>query len=173
MSIVSGRCTLIIDGQPHLGVSFALELVKDPRRKGFGFLSGPVGVLKSTRLAKQLQIKLDSGEILPIKVLALSLVDLPVVLIGHNATQRNDNDLPHGGDRLLQELSTIDKLRALIEDHLKAEGFLNTSVTVQADLDKTRGGKWGVKDFVGDDNEADVKNALNRLIPELQKRFRL
>ena len=108
--------------------------MKDPRRKGFGFLSGP---LKSARLAKQLQIKLDSGEILQIEVLALNPVDVPVILIGHNATKRNVNYLRHGGDRLVRELSTIDKLRALIEDHLKAEGFLNTSVTVHADLDKT------------------------------------
>jgi hypothetical protein len=67
----------------------------------------------------------------------------------------------------------ICKLRALVEDHLKAEGLFNTTVTLQANLDESMAGHWGVKNFAGSDDRLLVINALDRLIPELQKRFRL
>jgi|SRR5689334_5729647 len=173
MTILSGRCTLIVDGKRHPGVSFALELVKDPLRRGFGFLSGPGEVLKSTQSAKHVQIRLDSGQIFQVRILIAARSDLPLILIAHNAQQLDTESPPDSADSGPPELTTIDKLRALIEDHLKAEGFLNTSVTVQADLDKARAGMWDVKNFAGEDNEAEVKGALDRLIPELQKRLRI
>jgi hypothetical protein len=140
-------------------------------RGRYGFLSVLPELLKQTQSAKQLQILLPSGEILDVKLRQLSLTG--VALISFAPGAHADTGTPLQYDSVPQELTTIDKLRALVEDHLKAEGLFNTTVTLQTNLDESMAGHWGVKNFAGSDDRLLVINALDRLIPELQKRFRL
>jgi hypothetical protein len=170
MAIFSGHCTLIVDGKAEYDCTVALEIA-DRDRGRYGFLSVLPELLKQTQSAKQLQILLPSGEILDVKLRQLSLTGVALISIAPGA--HADTGTPLQYDSVPQELTTIDKLRALVEDHLKAEGLFNTTVTLQANLDESMAGHWGVKNFAGSDDRLLVINALDRLIPELQKRFRL
>ena len=80
MAIVSGHCTLIIDGKAEFDCTVALDLA-DPATNNLGFLSGPPELLKHARSAKRLQIELQSGEILDVKLLQLSPTGLALISI--------------------------------------------------------------------------------------------
>jgi hypothetical protein len=145
--------------------------IADRDRGVYGFLTVLPELLKNTPSAKQLQILLPSGEIFDVKLLQLSPTGVALISIASGAHADTGTPLRYDSDPL--ELTTIDKLRSLVEDHLKAEGLFNTTVSLQANLDESLAGHWGVKNFAGSDDPLRVKDVLNRLIPELQKRFRL
>jgi len=78
MAISAGHCSLIIDGQAESDCTVAFEPAGPDN---LGFLSGPPELLKHARSAKQLQVKLRSGEILHVKLLQLSPIGLALVSI--------------------------------------------------------------------------------------------
>jgi hypothetical protein len=168
MAIVSGPSSLIIDGQLQPGCSIALENAKDPNVRKFGFLSIPPDLLKRVQSAGQLGMQLASGEMVNINLLHLHPAGVALFSIPPTALEKPPQSVP-----VPSVLTSILKLRALIEDQLKAEGFLHVTVILQADADKSRLGKWYVKEIIGDDDLIKVQGVLDRLVPELQKRFRL
>jgi hypothetical protein len=177
MGIASGHCTLILDGQDQTGFTFAMELGRDPGAKTYGFLSGPIELLRAAQSASQQRLQLPSGEILDIDVLQLNPVGLALISIITASDQKAQlqSGNPARLKGLAEELTTLASLRARIEDHLKAEGLFGTTITLEADADadESTSGKWHLKETTGEDNPARVKDALRRIIPELQKRFRL
>src|SRR5690349_7418273 len=72
MELKAGYCRLILDGIAHGGFSYALELLDDPGRRRFGFLSGPIRHLKAAETAKRAQIDFGHGEFAQTRVLQVS-----------------------------------------------------------------------------------------------------
>jgi hypothetical protein len=68
-------------------------------------------------------------------------------------------------------LITIGRLELVMEKLLEAEGFKDTTVSLCAYRDAPL--NWDVRVIGGSYNRVGAEKALHRLVPELQKRFRL
>jgi hypothetical protein len=79
MTIVSGHCTLVLDGKEYATYSYGFELPGSSAVQKFGFLSGPRGFLEAAKNSKRAQIELDSGEILEIEVLEINATGLALM----------------------------------------------------------------------------------------------
>jgi hypothetical protein len=89
MAIEAGKCVLIIDGQRFDGFSFGLEWNGGPQ--AFGFLSGPVEILRKARAARMVDLELDGGTKLPAAVLEVSRSEMALVTIDPKMLQYRES----------------------------------------------------------------------------------
>jgi hypothetical protein len=79
MATETGKCVLFIDGQRFQGITFALEW--NGGSQAFGFLSGPVEILRKARTARRFDLELSDGTRLPAKMLQVSNAGMALVSI--------------------------------------------------------------------------------------------
>lgn len=77
MGVKSGKCFIIIDGQTFDELVYAMTLEKADY--GYGFVSGPLDLLKAARMAKRVQIVCDDEP--PKHIAILQVVEPGVALI--------------------------------------------------------------------------------------------
>jgi hypothetical protein len=69
---------------------------------------------------------------------------------------------------------TIGELETAIEERLRAEGFMTATITLQPHSEPGVSWDWDIKLInPGDDDREQVKGAVSRMIPEMQKQFRI
>jgi hypothetical protein len=77
MSSISGKCAVIVDNQKLGACHFAVELVGGPQ--AYGFLSGPLEILKSAR--GRLQLELEDGSRVYFTVLQVSDAGMALIIV--------------------------------------------------------------------------------------------
>jgi hypothetical protein len=79
MTTKAGNCVLILEGERVAGVSFALEW--NDGLQAFGFLSGPVEILRKARAERRVNLELDDGTKLPTTVLEVNRAGIALLAI--------------------------------------------------------------------------------------------
>jgi hypothetical protein len=91
MATEAGKCVLILDGETLDGITFALEWNGGPL--AFGFLSGPVEILKKARTARRFELELSDGAKVPATMLQVSSTGMALVAIDPKLLRGRDK--PH------------------------------------------------------------------------------
>jgi hypothetical protein len=86
----AGNCVLSLKGERVAGLSFALEW--NDGSQAFGFLSGPVEILRKARAARRVNLELDDGTKLPATMLEVNRAGMALVSI-------DPKTLPASGDK--------------------------------------------------------------------------
>jgi hypothetical protein len=81
MGIVTGYCTLVLDGHRLEKVRGAIEVLGGADQPSYGFVSGPLEALNRVATAKYVQIELDDGRILDGRVLQVHPTGLALVTL--------------------------------------------------------------------------------------------
>ena len=82
---------LIVDGKRFEGITFDVEWNDGPR--SFGFLSGPVDVLRKARAVRRVYLELADGTKLPATMLEVSNAGMALVSIDSRLLRSRDK--PH------------------------------------------------------------------------------
>ena len=83
MATEAGKCALIIHGQRFQGITFAFEW--NGGAQAFGFLSGPIEILRKARTARSFNVQLDDGAMLAAIMLQVNESGLALVAIDPEA----------------------------------------------------------------------------------------
>jgi len=82
-----GICTLIIDGQRHVGFQYVAEM--DEGSKWCGFVSGPAKVLKRARLMTPVRMEFAGGSPTDVSILLVHDSGLALISFDRNAPTSN------------------------------------------------------------------------------------
>jgi hypothetical protein len=88
MSTESGSCTLIIDGQRHVGFQYVAEM-NEGSTKWCGFVSGPAKVLKRARLMTPVGMEFAGGSPTDVSILPVHDSGLALISFDRNAPASN------------------------------------------------------------------------------------
>jgi hypothetical protein len=78
---VAEHCTLILDGARLEKFTCAFERTEKAGIHPYGFLNGPVEMLRAARRAGRVELELESGEILEASVLEVNKVGLALIAV--------------------------------------------------------------------------------------------
>jgi hypothetical protein len=78
MATVTRKCVLIVDGQRFPDIEFAVE-IHDSEGQAFGFLSGPVEILKKAQGRRLVRAELGDGTTVTFTVLQVNNAGLALI----------------------------------------------------------------------------------------------
>jgi hypothetical protein len=81
MVIATGYCTLVFDGQRVEKLSCTLDLAEEKDSPRYGFLSGPVEVLRRAAASNQVQLAVADGGILNARVLRVNRMGMALLIL--------------------------------------------------------------------------------------------
>jgi hypothetical protein len=91
MATKAGRCVLVLDGKRFEDITYAVEWNGGPL--AFGFLSGPVEILRKARMARRVNLELSDGTSLPATMLQVS--DAGMALLSIDPKRLSSRDKTH------------------------------------------------------------------------------